>query len=73
MKIIESESGMAISVWHLYHHAMSYSAFCGILLDVMLLVNHGSYIWIKFLRLFGRNEVLMDNMSFCSSKYQVLY
>ena len=56
--------GMAISIWHLYHHTMSYSACSGIFIDVMPFYNHVSYILIKFLRLIGRNAVLRDKMSF---------
>ena len=56
--------GMTISIWHLYHHAMSYSAFSGMFVDVMPLFNHDSYILIKFLRLVGENVVIMDKMSF---------
>ena len=52
--------GMAISIWHLYHHAMSYSAFSGMFVDIMPLCNHGLYILIKFLRLIGGNAVLRD-------------
>ena len=55
---------MTISIWHLYHNAMSYSAFRGMFVDVMPLCNHVSYILIKFLRLIGRNAVLRDKMSF---------
>ena len=32
--------------------------------DVMQLLNHSSYILIKFLRLIGENVVLQDKMSF---------
>ena len=55
---------MAISVWHLYHNAMSYSALSGMFVDAMPLFNHGSYILIEFLRLMGENVVLRDKMSF---------
>ena len=55
---------MAISIWHLYHHTMAYSAFSGMFVDVMPLFNHGSYVFIKFLRLIGKNAVLRDKMSF---------
>ena len=55
---------MAISIWHWYHHAMSYSAFSGIFVDIMPLCNHGLYILIKFLKLIGGNAVLRDKMSF---------
>ena len=55
---------MAISIWHLYHHTMSYSAFSGMFVDVMPLLNHGSYVLIRFLRLIGENAVLNDKMSF---------
>ena len=57
---------MAMSICHLYHHVMSYSAFSGMFVDVMLLFNHGSYILLKFLRLIGENAVLRDKMSFSS-------
>ena len=33
--------GMAISICHLYHHAMSYLALSGMFVDVMQLFNHG--------------------------------
>ena len=48
--------GMAISIWHLYHHVISYSAFSGVFLDVMPLFNHGSYILVKLLRGMGRHS-----------------
>ena len=56
--------GIAISIWHLYHHTISYSALSGMFVDVMPLLNHGSYILIKFLRLIGEIAVLRDKMSF---------
>ena len=55
---------MAISIWHLYHHKMSYPAFSGMFVDVMPLFDNGSYILIKFLRLIGQNAVLWDQISF---------
>ena len=55
---------MAISIWHLYHHAMSYSAISGMFVDVMPLFNPGSYILIKFLRIVGENAVPRDQTSF---------
>ena len=55
---------MAISIWHLYHHAMSYSVFSGMSVDVMPLFNHGSYILNKFLIFIGENAALRDKMSF---------
>ena len=55
---------MVISIWHLYHHTISYLALSGMFVDVMPLLNHGSYILIKFLRLIGENAVLRDKMSF---------
>ena len=54
---------MAISIWHLYHHTISYSALSGMFVDVMPLLKHGSYTLIKFLRLIGENAVLRDKMS----------
>ena len=56
--------GMAISIWHRYHHATSYSASSSMFVDVMPLCNHGSYILIEFLRLIGGNAVLRDKMIF---------
>ena len=65
MEIIESESWhMAISICHLYHHTLSYSAFSGMFVDIMRLFNHGSYISIKLLRPIGENAVLRDKISF---------
>ena len=55
------EVGMAISIWHLYHHTISYSALSGMFVDGMQLLNHGSCILIKFI---GENAVLRDKMSF---------
>ena len=46
--------GMAISIWHLYHHAISYSALSCMFVDVMPLFNNGPYILIKFVRLIGK-------------------
>ena len=51
-----------LSIWHLYHHIMSFSAFYGMFVDVMPLFNHCSYILIKFWRLIGENAVLRDKM-----------
>ena len=64
---------MAISIWHLYHHAMSDSAFSSMFVDVMPLCNHGSYILNKFLRFLGENALLRDKMSYFSSEYRVLH
>ena len=55
---------MAISIWHLFHLAMSYSAFSPMFVDVIPLFNHDSYILIKFLWLIGENAVGRDKMSF---------
>ena len=55
---------MTISIWHLYNHAMSYSAFSGIFVDAMPLFNNGWYIPIKFLGKIGENVVLRDKISF---------
>ena len=62
---------MAISIWHGYHNAMSYSASSGMFVDVMPLCNHRSYI--IFLRFIGGNAVLSDKMSFFISSSALIF